>query len=78
MRHSMPVPRVGFTVTNSAVASTDVVVLSIASGATADSYHLGVDAVGSGSFRITITNVSGSNLGEAIVINFAIIKGVNA
>lgn len=69
---------VGFTVTNSAVASTDVVVVNIVSGATADSYHVEVDAVGLGSFRISLTNVSASNLGEAIVIRFAVIKSVDA
>jgi hypothetical protein len=69
---------VGFTVTNSAVAATDVVIVNIASGATADSYNVGIDAVASGSFRITLTNVSASNLGEAIVLNFAVLKGVTA
>jgi hypothetical protein len=67
---------VGFTVTNSAVAATDVVVACIASGATADSYHVEVDAVGAGSFRLSLTNVSASNLSEAIVINFVVVKAV--
>ena len=69
---------VGFTVTNTLVNATDVIALSIKSGATADSYHVGVDAVASGSFRITITNVSAGSLGEAIVINFVVIKSSNA
>lgn len=69
---------VGFTVTDSAVAATDVIILNIASGATADSYLVGVDAVAAGSFRVTVTNTSAGNLSEAIVINFAVIKGVAA
>jgi len=69
---------VGFTLTNSAIAATDVVVVNVASGATADSYLVGVDAVASGSCRIHVRNVSGSNLSEAIVLNFAVIKGVAA
>jgi len=69
---------VGFTVTNSAVAARDVVVANIASGATADSYTLTVDAVAAGSFRLSLSNVSSGSLSEAIVISFAVIKAVNA
>lgn len=69
---------VGFTVTNSAVAARDVIVLSIQSVATADSYTATVDAVAAGSFRISVGNVSAASLSEAIVINFAVIKAVNA
>ncbi len=65
---------VGFTVTNSEVAASDVVVASIASGATAASYTVTVDAVAAGSFAVTVGNHSAGSLGEAIVINFAVIK----
>ncbi len=67
-----------FVVTNSTVAATDVVVLSIASGGTAGSYLLTVSAVASGSFTISMSNVSTSTLGEALVINFAVIKAVTS
>ncbi|MPZ20135.1 MAG: hypothetical protein GEV06_19790 [Luteitalea sp.] len=69
---------VGFSVTNSAVAATDVILLSVGSGASNDSYRLLPNAVSAGSFRITIENRSGGALGEAVVINFAVIKGVAA
>lgn len=69
---------VGFTFTNSAIAATDVVIVNVATGATADSYIVDVDAVAAGSCRIVLTNVSGSNLGEAVVLNFAVIKAVAA
>jgi len=69
---------VGFTLTNSAIAATDAVVVNIASGATANSYLVGVDAVAAGSCRITLTNTSAGNLGEALVLNFAVIKAVAA
>ena len=68
----------GFTVTNSTVAATDTVVVSIASGATANAYQICVDAVGAGSFHIALSNPSASNLSEVLVINFAVIKGVAA
>jgi hypothetical protein len=69
---------VSFTVTNSAVAATDVVAASIASGGTASAYAVGVTATSAGSFVITITNLSGGSLSEALVLNFAVIKAVAA
>jgi hypothetical protein len=69
---------VSFTLTNSFIAATDVVVSSIASGATAGAYSLQVDAVAAGSCRFSLGNHNTSSLGEAVVINFAVIKSVNA
>jgi hypothetical protein len=65
---------VSFTVTNSAVGATDVIVASIASAATAGAYTCTVDAVASGSFRLSIGNVSAGSLSEAIVINFIVLS----
>lgn len=64
-----------FTVTNSTVAATDVIVLSQKSGT--DLYHLLVTAVAAGSFNITFFTTGGTT-SEAPVINFAVIKGVAA
>lgn len=64
-----------FTVTNSAVAATDVVVLSQKSGT--DKLSLDVTAVGAGSFEITFNTKSGTTT-EQPVINFAVIKAVAA
>lgn len=69
---------VSFTLTNSFIAATDVVVASIASGATAGAYNLQVDASASGSCRISLGNMSSGSLSEAVVINFAVIKSVNS
>lgn len=69
---------VSFTLTNSTIAATDVVVTAISSGATAGAYNTHVDAIAAGSCRISISNLSGSPLSEAIVINFVVIKGVSA
>jgi hypothetical protein len=66
-----------FTVTNSTVAATDVVIVNIKSGGTSGSYLIAVTAVGAGSFDITISNVSAGSLSEAVVISFAVIKAVN-
>ena len=69
---------VSFTFTNSTIAATDVVVTAISSGATAGAYNTHVDAIAAGSCRISITNFSAGPLSEAIVLNFAVIKAVNA
>lgn len=67
---------VSFTVTNSQVAATDVVLVNIKSGATANSYLVSVGVVATGSFSITLYNATGGTLGEAVVLNFAIVRGV--
>lgn len=68
---------VSFTVTNSVVAAGDTIIANIASGATVNTYMISVTAVAAGSFRIGLTNV-GATLGEALVINFAVIRAVSA
>jgi hypothetical protein len=73
------VTRVSFTLTNSSIAATDVVIVNIASGATADAYGVTVTAVAAGSCRIQIANLTAATtLGEALVLNFAVIKAINA
>lgn len=70
---------VSFTLTNSFIAATDVVVVNIASAATANAYVLTVDAVAAGSCRVHLHNLlSGTDLSEAVVLNFVVIKGVSA
>jgi hypothetical protein len=68
---------VTFTVTNSTVAATDVVVVCIKSGASASTYVASVSAVAAGSFAITLSN-TGTTQSEALVLNFAVIKAVAA
>jgi hypothetical protein len=68
-----------FTVNNSLVAATDVIVLNLASGpAGVNSYRYIVTAVANGSFTITIENRTAGTLSEALVFNFAVIKAVAA
>ena len=64
---------VSFTVTNSEVAATDVVSVCVQSGASTGTYIASVSAVAAGSFDVTISNV-GSTAGEALVLNFVVIK----
>jgi hypothetical protein len=69
---------VSFTLTNSVIAATDVVMISIASGATAGAYSVQCDATAAGSCRISVGNRNAGSLGEAIVLNFVVIKSVAA
>ena len=64
-----------FTVTNSTVAATDVIILNQKSGT--DLYDLTVTAVAAGSFNITF-NTTGGTTTEQPVFNFAVIKAVAA
>jgi len=64
-----------FTVTNSTVAATDVIILNQKSGT--DLYDLMVTAVAAGSFNITFRTTGGTTT-ETPVFNFAVIKAVSA
>jgi hypothetical protein len=70
--------KVSFTVTNTAVAATDVVIVNVSGGGTANAYRASVAGVVAGSFNVTVENITAGSLSEAVVLNFAIIKGVNA
>ena len=70
---------VSFTLNNSFIAASDVVIVSIASGATPDSYTATIDAVAAGSCLIHLHNHrTGTDLSEAVVLNFVVIKGAVA
>jgi len=64
-----------FTVTNSTVVATDVIILNQKSGT--DLYDLMVTAVAAGSFNITFRTTGGTTT-ETPVFNFAVINGVAA
>jgi len=69
---------VTFQVNNDRVAATDVVVVNHGSGGTAGAYWLVVSTVAAGSFKVTVGNLSGGSLSQAIVINYALIKGASS
>jgi hypothetical protein len=68
---------VSFTLTDSAIAATDVLVLNHISGGTPGSYGLNGRAA-AGSATIDVRNNTAGSLSEAIVLQFVVIKGVNA
>lgn len=63
-----------FTLNNSLISANDTVILTISGGqATAGSYNVFANSLAAGSVSITLRNISGGSLSEAIVINFALI-----
>lgn len=63
-----------FTLNNSFISANDTVVLTISGGqATPGSYNVFANSLGTGTVSITLRNISGGTLSEAVVINFAII-----
>ena len=66
---------ISFTVTNSTVAATDVIIVNQKSGT--DKYEAWISNVAAGSFQITFADTSGTTT-EQPVFNFAVIKAVAA
>jgi len=63
-----------FTLNNSIIGANDAVILTISGGqATPGSYNVFANSLTAGSVSITLRNISGGSLSEAVVINFAII-----
>jgi catabolite regulation protein CreA len=67
---------VSFTLTNSLILAKDVVIVCISAGATAAAYTTYVSSLAAGSAVITLRNLSGAALSEAVVINFCIIHAI--
>ena len=68
-----------FTLTNSYIAATDVVLVTFGSGLTADHYDVTVTQTSAGSCKISIHNVNNSATPiDTPVINFVVFKGVNS
>ena len=63
-----------FTLNNSFISANDTVILTISGGQTTPgSYNVFANSLAAGSVSITLRNISGGSLSEAIVINFALI-----
>ena len=69
---------ISFVVTNTNVAATDVVIVNHGSAGTNGAYVVQASEIGSGTFEVSVKNVSGGSLSEAIVINFVVIKGASS
>ena len=68
---------VSFTLNNNKISANDIVILTIAGGlANPGTYNVFANTIGSGTVSITLRNISGGSLSEAVIINFAIIHCV--
>jgi predicted ThiF/HesA family dinucleotide-utilizing enzyme len=65
-----------FTLNNALISANDTVILTISGGqATPGSYNVFANSLSTGSVSITLRNISGGTLSEAVVINYCIIHG---
>lgn len=62
-----------FTMTNSAISGTDVVVTGQGTGGTAGSYSAHCVSVGAGTAIFRVVNTSAGSLSEAVTLNFVVI-----
>ena len=69
---------VSFTLTNSTIAATDVVVIQHDSAGTLGAYTVSANTMAAGSCQITVRNNTAGSLSEAIVLRFAIVKAVTS
>ena len=68
---------VTFVVNNTIVTSTDIVIIN-AAGGIGGSYRAEAYNPTAGLFVIRVTNITGGSLSEAVILNFAVIKGATA
>jgi len=66
---------VSFTLTNKLIEAGDMLVINHISGGTIGAYTFNAQCA-AGSATVNVRNASGSNLGEAIVLQIALLKGV--
>jgi predicted ThiF/HesA family dinucleotide-utilizing enzyme len=67
-----------FTLNNSIISENDTVILTISGGqATPGSYNVFANALATGTVSITLRNISGGSLSEAVIINFCVIHGAS-
>ena len=67
---------VSFTLNNSLISSNDVLVVNVSAGGTAGAYTTYISSMTAGSAVVTLRNMTGGSLSEAVVLNYAIIHCV--
>ena len=67
---------VTFTFNNSFISANDILILNVGAGATSGAYNCWVSSLSAGAATVTLRNISGGSLSEAVVINFALIHCV--
>jgi threonine dehydratase len=66
---------VSFTLTNSIISVKDAIIVNVSGGGTAAAYTTYISSMAAGSAVITLRNLTAGSLGEAVILNFAILHG---
>jgi hypothetical protein len=64
---------VSFTLTNSTISANDAIIVNVSGGGTAAAYTTYISSMTTGSAVVTLRNLTGGALSEAVVLNYAII-----
>lgn len=67
---------VSFTLNNSFISSNDLLIVNVSAGGTAGAYTTYISSMTAGSAVVTLRNLTGGALAEAVVLNYAIIHCV--
>ena len=68
---------VSFTMTNSLISTNDTIIVNVSGGGTVGAYTTYISSMTLGSAVVTLRNLTGSALSEAVILNFAIIHGAS-
>ena len=68
---------VSFTLTNSLISTNDTIIVNVSGGGTVAAYTTYISSMTAGSAVITLRNMTGSALSEAVILNFATIHGAS-
>jgi hypothetical protein len=64
---------VSFTMNNSLISANDTIIVNVSGGATAGAYTTYISSMTTGSAVVTLRNLTGGALSEAVILNFATI-----
>jgi hypothetical protein len=68
---------VSFTLNNTVISANDAIIVNVSGGGTAGAYTVYISSMTTNSAVITLRNMTGGDLSEAVIINFAILHGVS-
>jgi hypothetical protein len=68
---------VSFTMNNSLISANDTIIVNVSGGGTAAAYTTYISSMTTGSAVITLRNMTGSALSEAVILNYATIHGAS-
>jgi len=68
---------VSFTMNNSLISANDTIIVNVSGGGTAAAYTTYISSMTTGSAVITLRNMTGGALSEAVILNFATIHGAS-